>query len=143
MDPRVGDNGARFNMQPITPNGVIGADKPMLCPFHCGLQRVDLNGYCRHLIGWSVDGETVELREEFSPGKERVGHLLGVVEDGDVLVSGTPDRKNKAKQPCPTPSHRVYRKTGTAPIRDDGKQIYAKQQSVYDQTEADADTAAA
>jgi hypothetical protein len=32
------------------------------CPFGCRDDQLDAHGYCRHLIGWTEDGRTFELR---------------------------------------------------------------------------------
>ena len=112
------DRMAMLDRAKRNPNEILN-----LCPCGCSVQRLDDKGYCRHLIGWTVDGQTVELREKFGSGHERTGNLLGVVEEDDILISGTPFRKDKNGNHTPTPTYRVYRKSGKAPIVDDGKQI--------------------
>ena len=100
------------------PNEVLN-----LCPCRCQVRHLDDKGYCKHLIGWTIDGQTIELRELFGTGFERTGNILGIVEDDDILVSGTPFRTDKQGNPSPTPTQRVYRRTGKAPVRDDGTYI--------------------
>lgn len=84
-----------------------------LCPFGC--TRLDINGYCRHLVGWTQDGKRIEVRERTERGRERTGHLLDKVRKTDVLKNSTTGRKNKAMQNCPSPNYRVYRQDGRFP----------------------------
>jgi len=87
------------------------------CPYNCRGELLDEHGRCRHLIGYTNDGLTMEVRQslgnEAMPDLERVGHQTGgkgkntqltfPVEEGDLVVAtrGT--------------SKRVYRRTGAAP----------------------------
>lgn len=53
MDPRVAD---------LPKNRSEPKKKPNYCPYGCTLAQHDENGYCRHLIGWTNDGEKIEVR---------------------------------------------------------------------------------
>lgn len=81
--------------------------KKAACPFGCGPDAMTDTGYCRHLAGFTFDGDTFEVREDLN-GFERVGRLIGVVADDDVLIENR------------SPSKRVYRRKGRFPIVDDG-----------------------
>lgn len=53
MDPRVAD---------LPKNRSEPKRKPNYCPFGCSLAQHDERGYCRHLFGWTNDGESIEAR---------------------------------------------------------------------------------
>lgn len=88
-DPRITALPATRGQRPQTPN---------LCPFGCGPADLSPHGYCRHLVGWTTDGQAVELRETVEElHYERCGAKTGRVEAADVVV------------PMKTVSARVYR----------------------------------
>lgn len=118
MDPRmaaVPRPGVSMSGSPIPGTPLMG------CPWGCGVRQCNHNGHCRHLVGFTIDGKTVELRERYQDRFERTGYLLRDVKAGDVFVGQTPERRTKNGTACPTPTQRVYRKDGRAPVLDDGK----------------------
>jgi hypothetical protein len=80
--------------------------KEILCPFGCGVKNrgVDDRGYCKHLVGFTVDCNVMELRSRWR-GREICGAFTEEVRKTDVLVQ------------MPTQTFRVYRRDGAAPLR--------------------------
>lgn len=79
----------------------------LLCPFGCrGEGKVNNHGYCKHLVGWTLDGKVVELREPLGEEFERTGREKRELEPDDIVV------------PRKTPTSRVYRavEPGEKPI---------------------------
>ncbi len=83
-------------------------EKVNFCPFGCGDEELDDNGYCRHLVGFTNDGKTFEPmvrkggrrvvqvhrdRVEVVEGGEKTFEfgppVLEVVQKGDQLVKIT------------------------------------------------------
>lgn len=99
----------------------------LLCPFGCGIQKCNPVGHCRHLVGFTIDMKTVELRERYGvgenqPNHERTGYLIRELDSQDRLIGTMKKaRRNSRKQHTPTPTYRVYRQDGRAPVLDNGK----------------------
>lgn len=66
MDPRLADMPRnRMRVKPRFPE---------ICPCGCKLADMNDKGYCKHLVGWTLDRKIVELRETFGTGQyERCG----------------------------------------------------------------------
>jgi hypothetical protein len=99
-----------------------------LCPFGCMEDRSDDNGYCRHLVGFTDDRKTVELRTRTISNRtgqmhEQTGILVRGASPGDKVVGTMPGRINKNRQHTPPTSFRVYRADGKAPIPITDKQL--------------------
>lgn len=94
MDPRVSQ---------LPANRCKPREKAILCPFRCTHKDVNPHGYCKHLVGFTEDGRTIEMRELVGT-RERCGHLTDEVKASDVIV------------PMATTTSRVYRKDGNAPF---------------------------
>jgi len=95
MDPRVAQ---------LPQNRGKPKAKQCLCPFGCQTgKNTDQNGYCRHLVGWTLNNHEIEVREQHGH-LERTGHLLDLVQPADVIV------------PMATDSSRVYRIDGKFPF---------------------------
>lgn len=85
MDPRVAE---------MPRNRMVAKPRhPLVCPCGCGIPQMNSNGYCKHLVGFTLDRKTVELRE-FVGGKEtfedhryeRVGVKTREIEPADIMV---------------------------------------------------------
>jgi hypothetical protein len=109
MDPRMSSLPANRGHRAT---GVVN-----LCPYGCPAKALTEQGYCKHLVGFTLDGQTVELNEKFmaavhdengdpldTGGRfQRTGPRFGKVEPTDVVVEVTNGR------PVATPTRRVYR----------------------------------
>ena len=98
MDPRTAN---------LPANRCKPKEKPILCPFGCARGSVQANinehGYCRHLVGFSLDKATMEVRCKIGE-REQTGPLTEKVLKTDQLVE------------MATPTFRVYRQDGKAPF---------------------------
>ncbi len=94
----------------------------LLCPYGCGVGRVDDQGRCRHLVGYVMKGtRTVELRERVGD-RQRCGVLIRDLQKDDVIIPTMKrTRRNTRKQHTPSPTYRVYRKDGRAPMTPSDK----------------------
>lgn len=90
MDPRTGT---------LVRKKPKGGGPEMLCPYGCGNKECDDRGYCRHLIGFTLDGRNMEVLERWGPDNSylRHGKLVEPVLHSDIIV------------PRETPTSRVYR----------------------------------
>lgn len=120
MDPRVLELPRQTTESP--------ADIKNLCPFGCTEERLDENGYCRHLVGFTDDRKRVELRTRTISARtgqihEQTGLMSRTATTGDRLVGTFPGRINKNRQHTPPPTYRVYRTDGRAPLPMTDKQV--------------------
>lgn len=113
MDPRL-----HRELIPRPPLGEPIGVKPNLCP--CGCRAVDENGYCRHLVGFTTDGKTMEIRELIRDHEsyEMTGRKTEPVLKTDKIVqipaAGAPRGTYLA-------TARVYRAGAKAPIKPTGE----------------------
>lgn len=77
-----------------------------LCPFGCGIENLDPNGYCNHLIGWTADKKMVDRREVVRGREVCNGKKKEKILPKDVIVLR------------PKGSPRVYRQGATL-LRDE------------------------
>jgi len=99
MDPRTSDlPRAKLRVKPKF---------PLICPCGCDIPQMNAVGFCKHLVGFTVDRNTVELRElvgadEQNPhGRyERVGVEKRRISADDIIVE------------METPTCRVYQANG-------------------------------
>ncbi len=62
-------------------------EKVNFCPHGCTLEDLDDHGYCRHLVGFTNDGKTMEPYVENAMGKKvTLGHTKQPVHKSDHLV---------------------------------------------------------
>lgn len=120
MDPRVLELPRKTSENP--------SEVKHLCPFGCMDGKVDENGYCRHLVGYTDDRKTVELRTKRVSARtgnvhEQTGILTRAAQPGDKLIGTCPGRLNKNRQHTPPTSFRVYRQDGRAPVPITEKQL--------------------
>lgn len=92
MDPRLtiqyGLGETKMTIPALQLKASAAGGKLNLCP--CGCDEKDLNehGYCKHLVGFTVEGKVIELREA-NPAPailERTGFKTEPVREDDILV---------------------------------------------------------
>lgn len=74
-----------------------------LCPFGCATDKLDANGYCKHLVGFSKDGKTMEPmvwdrklgRRVIRVEREKI--MTGELEDVDVPYVDEVTRERKVR----------------------------------------------
>lgn len=120
MDPRIGGPGLGQRDTSVRAQMVKmkGEQKNLnLCPCGCPDTALNEHGYCDHLVGWTMDGEVIELREFncVSIAREMTseGHIkerpLPWMVDERVGAKTEPVRKDDILVDCGTHNKRVYR----------------------------------
>src|SRR5438132_2664246 len=97
MDPRLIDQPGLGESKLTVPmrqaKAAAKGERLNLCPCGCDDKELTEHDYCKHLVGFSNDGKTVELREIVNePGKspyERVGRETRPIGEDDHLVQIT------------------------------------------------------
>jgi hypothetical protein len=89
MDPRESTPDRRPNAlsRLMLAKGRTGTgEKVNFCPFGCATDELDEHGYCKHLVGFTADGKTLEPMAADERGRRRVdGGRREPVLKGDVL----------------------------------------------------------
>lgn len=77
------------------------------CPYGCDVSGLDENGYCKHLVGFTVDKKTFEPMKRAQRGKRGVGRAVRVpsrvvrfeteMEEQPIMVKGA-DGKEEPKK---------------------------------------------
>lgn len=110
MDPRleVGPQNRRANLSPLMQAKLRASlgEKVNFCPFGCGTHDLDEQGYCRHLVGFTTDGKSMEPLAEV----DRFGNPVATPGAGTRKVLGTRTTPvpQGAKLERITVSYRVY-----------------------------------
>lgn len=98
------------------------------CPFGCKEQQLDSQGYCRHLVGFTVPGDDkYYYPQKMGPGGKRIVSPKTVV-DEDLSADGEEPILKTVAEPVQegdllvliTSCHRVYRNV-PAPVKDKKK----------------------
>lgn len=97
-------NQARKNRKPVTQ-----------CPYGCEADEANGRSYCRHLVGWTLDGENVDLRITNKDGTIDIG-ATGIKQrlidlDVDMIVT------------TQTPTSRVYQSLGDQLVDQTAKNL--------------------
>ena len=73
---------------PVQANSLKNAPKECHCPFHCTLADCDEYGYCRHLIGFTNAGVTIEVIKKLMRNRspELINGLDGLAKVAEHLA---------------------------------------------------------
>ena len=97
---------------------LVGPQPKTGCPFCRDAKLTNTKGYCPHLIGFTLDGYTMEIREQVpGPRSDENGKLIWdgerekvstptAIEEGDIIATQS------------TPTSRVYRAGANAPYAE-------------------------
>jgi hypothetical protein len=89
-DPRIqAPQDRRQNLTPLmrAKAAATTGEKVNFCPFGCTMEDLDDHGYCRHLVGFTNDGKTMEPTSINDMGRQiTLGAVKQPVVKGDQLV---------------------------------------------------------
>ena len=73
-DLELGPQQRRANLSPLmqAKGRAHQGEKVNACPFGCEVSDLDELGYCRHLVGFTNDGKTMEPMREGMDGRRKV-----------------------------------------------------------------------